>query len=247
MGERISYDQIVSEESKSGTIKLLAVFLVPTLLVPLAHFIYDWPAFGKLSENDITTFLLVGLTMFGGFFFAAILPAKSIFLLVKSVRKAKARTSSVKGEILKSELDAVFSGTMNVYTPVITYAYAVGKKTYTDTYWPYPNKRHNIMPLHKRTLKKFVPGNEIMVYYNPQKPGESSLKPDHIGHFFIRFSFLLVLNILSSFILGASLTLLIRGFMLGSVLAKIIVAAVFLPVMIGLFFFARYYCQTDQS
>jgi hypothetical protein len=245
MGERISYDQIVQEEKPPGGNKFLAVliFMFPALLVPLAHFIYNWPLFPKLSGDEVIGFIAGGLGVFGGIFVTALIAIAGILKLIRERQEAKKRTTKVTGKIVEAELDSVFSGTMDVYTPVITYAYPVGKKTYTRSYWPHPNRRHNIMALHKKTLKRFVPGSEVPVYYDPKKPGESSLKRGKTIGFIIKFSILFLIAILFSLIIGAALTLLIRGFLLASLAGKIIVGVLALSVVVGLFFCTKYYLR----
>ena len=245
MGERISYDQVVSEGGKPGGIKMLAVLilLIPALLVPLAHFIFNWPVFPKLSEDEVIGFIAFGLGVFGGLFVTALIAIAGILKLIRNRQEAKKRTTKVTGKIIEAELDSVFSNTMYVYTPVITYAYQVGKKTYTRSYWPHPNRRHNIMALHKKTLKRFVPGSKVPVYCDPKIPGESSLEQGKIIGFIIKFSILFLIAILFSLIIGAALTLLIRGFLLASLAGKIIVGVLSFSVVVGLFFCTKYYLR----
>lgn len=216
--------------------------------VPVLSFITGWPGVGKVFSRNpliidiksIQSLLPACLGIFGGFFCAAVIPLRNLFRLFKFREQARLRSFATKGKIRDSELDEVFSNNYYVYTPVITYEYAVGKKRYVGTYLPHPTSHHNIMPLHERCLKKFPLESEVNVYLDPENPGNSSLKHGTAAGFLLRSIWLLTMNIAAAAVMGATITILIRGFIHVSLIWKIIMSLIVVAIMVGQFFYARW-------
>lgn len=85
---------------------------------------------------------------------------------------------SVPGEVIKSEVETHRSDGETHYLPDIVYTYAVDGKTYTSSKITVgdPPLDSNISPA-KRAQAEYPVGKAVDVYYDPEVPSSSALKP----------------------------------------------------------------------
>ena len=122
------------------------------------------------NANPITLgiiFAIVG----GAIFFLFALPP----LQYSSTSKS---WPTVPGTITKSEIDIWRSDSKTHYQPDIVYAYSVNGKKYTSSKITVgdPPLDNNVTPA-KRLQAEYPVGKEVVVYYDPEVPASSALKP----------------------------------------------------------------------
>ncbi len=85
---------------------------------------------------------------------------------------------SVPGEVIKSEVETYRRDGNTHYLPDIVYTYAVDGKTYTSSKITVgdPPLDSNISPA-KRAQAEYPVGKAVDVYYDPEVPSSSALKP----------------------------------------------------------------------
>ncbi|MBN2722617.1 MAG: hypothetical protein JXR95_00940 [Deltaproteobacteria bacterium] len=174
---RIYYDDLLSDDKASQWRKTIIISIIQSAVVfLLIHFFhlftfpvpyYEIMTSHKSPLNNLLTAAAIFLVS-GGFGIFSI-PWLNSSLIELKKNLSRGGYQSIEAVITNIWLEEYMGENGMVYSPAMSISYTFDSEKYKAT-GNISNSRHNIMFLHKRTLKKYPPGSGVIVYIHPDNP-----------------------------------------------------------------------------
>jgi hypothetical protein len=120
-----------------------------------------------------------------GIIFGLIFTGAGLFMLVRGLiefrtSRASSDWPSVEGQVVaamvETKVDHDEDGTTTSYSPRITYTYSVSGQQYASDQVVIGARRHYPSQARAEAKLAYQPGQQVTVYYNPDKPSQAVLE-----------------------------------------------------------------------